>query len=176
MLTLCGITTKIVLCTKPRRGSKKTGAESPQDSGVESVGKRFLVINPRRSAETNSVKQLRAFGALLTVLLGCAAPPSGTPQTVEARVGRYLGAWQRADWTEVYRIEGRQPGERPILHDALTDSLAFYTINEVRYSDSAAACAVTLQWLIIGRPVTEAGEIYLSRTGSNWQVTGFKSF
>lgn len=122
------------------------------------------------------MKQFTALGVLLLVFAGCAAPPSQVPQIVESQASRYLIAWQRSDWPEVYRMEGRQPGERPLLHDALTDSLAFFTINEVRYSESAAACAVTLHWEIAGRPVTEAGEIYMARSGDDWRVTKFKSF
>jgi len=95
---------------------------------------------------------------------------------VERTAERYITAWQKSDWPTVYRMEGRQPGQRPIMHDALTDSLTFYTINEVRYSDSAAACAVTLHWIIMGRTATEAGELYLTRHGTEWRITGFKSF
>ena len=134
------------------------------------------MIEAPPSSETNRVKPFRAIGAILVTVVGCAVPPSGIPQIVESETGYYLTAWQQSNWPEVYRIEGRKPGDRPILHDALTDSLAFYTINEIRYSESAAACAVTLHWEIMGRPVTEAGEIYLARTGTEWRVTAFKSY
>ena len=112
----------------------------------------------------------------LATLVGCQPPPPGLPQIVRGTVERYLAAWQKSDWVRVYRMEGRTPGDRPLLHPALTDSLAFFTVNEIRYSDSAAACAVTLRWLYGRRAVTETGEIYLVRRGLDWRVSDFKSY
>lgn len=89
---------------------------------------------------------------------------------------RYLAAWQESDWVQVYKMEGRDPGLRPLLHHSLTDSLLFYTVNEIRYADSAAACAVTLRWLSGKRAVTETGELYLTRRGVEWRISDFKSF
>lgn len=118
----------------------------------------------------------RAFALIIIVLTGCQEAPSGLPQIVRGTADRYLSAWQKSDWAAVYKIEGRTPGERPLLHMALTDSLAFFTINEIRYSDSAAACAVTLRWLAGPRAVSEAGELYLARRGVHWYVTDFRSY
>jgi hypothetical protein len=109
-------------------------------------------------------------------LVGCAAPPAGVPAIVEGTAERYLAAWQKGDWVEVYKMEGRTPDQPSALHDALTDSLVFHTINEVRYSESAAACAVTLHWQISGRLRTEAGELYLARVGPDWRITSFRGF
>jgi hypothetical protein len=120
---------------------------------------------------------LTALCAIVVVTLaGCQPPPPGLPQIVRGTVERYLGAWQQSDWARVYRMEGRVPGDRPLLHQALTDSLAFFTVTEIRYSDSAAACAVTLRWHSGHRSTTETGEIYLVRHGVEWRVNDFKSF
>ena len=113
---------------------------------------------------------------LLIAVAGCLPAPAGLPQIVRGTVDRYLAAWQKADWATVYRLEGQRPGDRPLLHMALTDSLALFTVSEIRYSDSAAACAVTLRWITGHRAVTEAGELYLARRGVDWYVTGFKSY
>jgi hypothetical protein len=113
---------------------------------------------------------------LLSVCLGCAGAPSGIPAIVESTADRYLSAWQENDWVEVYTMEGRTPDQPSALHNALTDSLAFFTINEIRYSESAAACAVTLHWQINGRLRAEAGELYLSRVGPDWRITSFRGF
>jgi len=128
------------------------------------------------ASEEYNVKKALLLLAVQLILWGCAAPPRGIPDLVQATADRYLAAWQRGDWDLVYRLEGRTPDRKPLLHLALTDSLAFYTINEVRYSDSAAACAVTLQWQIGGRPVAEAGDLYLVRRGTQWRISGFRSF
>lgn len=109
-------------------------------------------------------------------LAGCQAAPAGLPQIVRGRVDGYLSAWQKSDWARVYAIEGREPGDRPLLHQSLTDSLAFFNVAEIRYSDSAAACAVTLRWLSGRHSLTEAGELYLERRGVEWYVTGFKIY
>jgi hypothetical protein len=73
-------------------------------------------------------------------------------------------------------MEGKPPEERLALHRSLTDDLEFYAISEVRYTDSAAACALTLRWSTPVGEYTETGELYLEREGLEWQVTGFKSF
>jgi len=113
---------------------------------------------------------------LFLTLTACQPAPASLPQIVRSRVDRYLAAWQKSDWARVYAIEGRTPGDEPLLHLALTDSLAFFTISEIRYTDSAAACAVTLRWLTGKRSVSEAGELYLTRRGVEWYVTDFKSY
>lgn len=117
-----------------------------------------------------------AFAPFLALVLSCQPAPAGLPQIVRGTVDRYLSAWQKSDWASVYAIEGRRPGALPLLHPALTDSLAFYTVNEVRYADSAAACAVTLRWNTGRRAVSETGELYLVRRGVEWYVTGFKTY
>jgi hypothetical protein len=122
------------------------------------------------------VRVRKASVLLFLALVACQPAPASLPQIVRSKVDRYLSAWQKSDWKRVYAIEGRTPGDEPLLHMALTDSLAFFTVNEIRYTDSAAACAVTLRWLSGKRSVSEAGELYLTRRGLDWYVTDFKSY
>ena len=122
---------------------------------------------------------MKHFTLMLTlglVLCGCAGEPPGAPELAHQAADRYLSAWQEGDWNRIYEFEGRLPDVPPILHRALTDNLEFYSINEVRYSDSAAACAVTLRWIAPEAEYTETGELYLERVGIDWRVTGFRSF
>lgn len=106
----------------------------------------------------------------------CTSQPDTVPELIEASAERYLTTWQERDWDALYRMEGKPPEERLALHRSLTDDLAFYAISEVRYTDSAAACALTLRWSTPVGEYTETGELYLEREGLAWQVTGFKSY
>ena len=142
--------------------------ESAEDSVPLGLGKRFLVSGRAREAETYQFEALQPdarSGAGSLRLRGW-----------QGVADRYLTAWQEGDWNRIYEFEGRLPDVRPILHQALTDKLEFYTINEVRYSDSAAACAVTLRWIASEAEYTVTGELYLERVGMDWRVTGFRSF
>ena len=107
---------------------------------------------------------------------GCAGEPTGLPDLAGSVAERYLAAWQASQWDDIYRLEGRGPDGEPVLHRALTDSLEFYLISEVRYSDSAAACAVTLRWRTGEGTYSEAGELYLQRHHTDWYITGFRSY
>jgi hypothetical protein len=115
-------------------------------------------------------------GLGLLLLLSCATPPGGVPDLVIQATEDYLQAWQAQDWARLYQLEGQPPGRGPHLHRALTDRLEFYSVNEVRYSDSAAACALTLRWHTPEGFTTQTGELYLERRGLEWLVTGFRSF
>lgn len=85
-------------------------------------------------------------------------------------------AWQSGDWERIYRLEKSGPERRSVLHRSLSDRLLFYQINEVRYTDSAAACAVTLRWQTPSGTYSETGELYLNRRGTEWRVTGYRNF
>ena len=120
----------------------------------------------------------RALGAFLLCLCGiaCTAQPTSVPGLITQTADRYLEAWQSHDWEKLYRMEGKGPEKRPYLHRSLTDRLEWYTINEVRYADSAAACALTLRWRTGGGAYVQTGELYLRRRGTEWRITGFKGF
>lgn len=113
---------------------------------------------------------------VLLSLTGCARKPRGLPEIVQSTAERYLVAWQEGDWVELYRLEKKTPELVPALHGALTDHLESYMINEVRYSDSAAACVLTLHWETEQGVVTETGELYLERSGARWHISGYRSF
>jgi hypothetical protein len=110
------------------------------------------------------------------LLWSCTGEQAGRPQLAQHAAERYFTAWQAGDWDSIYRLEGRAPEERSVLHRALTDRLDFYHINEVRYADSSAACAVTLRWLTPAGTYSETGELYLERHGLEWQVAGYRNF
>ena len=114
--------------------------------------------------------------ALLISLAACGGPPVDMPQLAEATAERYLQAWQSADWDHIYRLEGREPENRSVLHKSLTDRLEFFHITEVRYAESSAVCAVTLRWRSPAGTYSESGELYLQRHGPDWQVWGYRNF
>jgi hypothetical protein len=127
-------------------------------------------------SETNSVKYILVFSLLLVSVAGCAGKPGGVPEIVESTANQYLTAWQERDWVVLYRLEQKSPEFEPALHGALTDHLESYMINEVRYSDSAAACVLTLHWETDWGVSTETGELYLARSGTKWRISGFRSY
>lgn len=114
--------------------------------------------------------------ALWGFFVACSGVPTGLPQLAQLTAERYFKSWQTGDWDGIYRLEGRNPQSRSVLHRALTDRLLFFHINEVRYADSAAACAVILRWLTPSGTYSETGELYLERHGTDWQVAGYKNF
>ena len=129
-----------------------------------------------RESETNTVKNILVFGVALLTVMGCAGRPRGLPEIVQSTAEQYLMAWQEGNWVELYRLEEKNPSEQPVLHGALTDHLESYMINEVRYSDSAAACVITLHWATDWGVHTETGELYLERSGARWRIAGFRSY
>ena len=122
------------------------------------------------------MKSILILGIALLALTGCARKPRVLPEIVQSTAEQYLVAWQEGDWVKLYRLEGKTPGLSPVLHGALTDHLESYMINEIRYSDSAAACVLTLHWNTDGGVVTETGELYLERSGARWHIAGFRSY
>jgi hypothetical protein len=114
--------------------------------------------------------------ALWALVGGCASAPPGLPELAATTAESYLKAWQAGDWDRIYELEARSPESRSVLHKALTDRLLFYHINEVRYADSAAACAVTLRWRTPTGTYSETGELYLHRRGFEWNVVGYRNF
>jgi hypothetical protein len=114
--------------------------------------------------------------ALCGLLAACAGEPIGLPDLATAAAESYLKAWQAGDWERIYRFEGRGPESRSVLHRALSDRLLFYQVTEVRYADSAAACAVTLRWRTPAGTYSETGELYLHRRGPDWHVAGYRNF
>lgn len=107
----------------------------------------------------------------------CGGEPIGVPQLAQRSAERYLEAWQKADWNTIYKLQGSPPDSGgPVLHKSLTDRLEFYTISEVRYTDSAAACAVSLRWMTPAGAYNETGELYLERDGLDWRITRFRRF
>ena len=106
----------------------------------------------------------------------CAGEPPALPYLAQRTAERYLSAWQAGRWGDIYRLEDRSPNEQSILHEALTDSLEFYAISEVRYADRAVACALTLRWRTDAGTYSESGELYLERRQADWFVTGYRSF
>ena len=122
------------------------------------------------------MKRLLATCMAAVSIWGCAGEQRGLPDLARATAERYLEAWQAGKWDTIYRLEGQTPEADPVLHKALTDSLEFYLISEIRYSDSAAACAVTLRWHTAGGTYSESGELYLERQHMEWLITGFRSF
>jgi len=122
------------------------------------------------------MNRLLAIGLAALWAWGCAGEPKGLPDLARSAAERYLDAWQAGRWNTIYRLEGQTPENEPVLHKALTDSLEFYLINEVRYSDSAAACAITLRWRTTDGTYSETGELYLQRQRADWYITGFRSF
>lgn len=114
--------------------------------------------------------------ALCIVVQGCTGAPPGLPDLAMRVADSYLKAWQAGDWDSIYRLEDRGPETRSVLHKSLTDRLVFYQINEVRYSDSAAACAVTLRWQTPSGTYSETGELYLHRSNAEWRVAGYRNF
>jgi hypothetical protein len=122
------------------------------------------------------MNRLLATGLAALCALGCAGEPKRLPDLARFTAERYLNAWQAGRWSTIYQLEGQTPDSDPVLHKALTDSLEFYVINEVRYSDSAAACAITLRWRTTGGTYSETGDLYLQRHHADWFITGFRSF
>lgn len=114
--------------------------------------------------------------ALCSLWWGCSGPPAGLPDLATRTAESYLKAWQAGDYERIYRLEDRGPESRSVLHRSLTDRLLFYQINEVRYSDSAAACVVTLRWQSPSGTHSETGELYLHRRGTDWQVAGYRNY
>lgn len=122
------------------------------------------------------MKYILILGIALLAGTGCAGPPRGIPEIVQSTAEQYLEAWQEGDWVKIYRLEEKTPDFSPVLHGALTDQLESYMINEVRYSDSAAACVLTLHWGTDSGVITETGELYLERSGRRWRIAGFRSY
>lgn len=122
------------------------------------------------------MKRLLVIGLAVLWTWGCAGEQRGLPDLARATAERYLEAWQAGKWDTIYRLEGQGPDRDPVLHKALTDSLEFYVINEIRYADSSAACALTLRWHTAGGTYSETGELYLERQQMEWFITGFRSF
>jgi hypothetical protein len=122
------------------------------------------------------MKRLVAVILVALCAWACAGEPRGLPDFARATAERYLDAWQASRWDTIYKLEGQGPESDPVLHKALTDSLEFYVINEIRYADSSVACAVTLRWRTTGGTYSETGELYLERQHTDWFIKGFRSF
>lgn len=122
------------------------------------------------------MKRVLAFIVCLGVVTACSGKPPGLPEMAQLQAERYLRAWQTSDWDTIYRFEGSSPRSRSVFHRALSDRLEFYHITEVRFSDSAVACAVTLRWQTAAGTYSETGELYLERHGTEWLVAGYRNF
>lgn len=114
--------------------------------------------------------------ALVSLLWACSGRSVGLPELAQQSAERYLRAWQASDWDLIYRFEGQTPRSRSVFHRALSDRLEFFHISEVRYADSAVACAVTLRWQTPAGTYSETGELYLKRVGTDWLVSGYRNF